>query len=92
MATPMTWAQLVRAQPALAALLGEIQQIRDPGGASFCANHVWYNEGYRDRLYQLVGWEAPADAPAFLRTSEAFDVAYDTLYHALPNCRNCTCA
>jgi hypothetical protein len=37
--------------------------------------------------------EVPAD-PATdprLRTSEAYDVAYETIYNALPDCRNCGC-
>ena len=34
----------------------------------------------------LVGWEADG-APPILRTV----AAYDTLYAALPDCRECTC-
>jgi hypothetical protein len=31
------------------------------------------------------------DDEKYLRSSRAYDVAYDVLYAALPNCRNCVC-
>jgi hypothetical protein len=39
-------------------------------------------------MCRLVGFEA--DNPV-LRTMGAYDAAYDKLYGALPDCRNCIC-
>jgi hypothetical protein len=33
----------------------------------------------------------PACCSGSSRTIQAYDLAYDKLYEALPNCRNCTC-
>ncbi len=86
-----TWSQLVRLEPRLAELRRAIQQIKDPGGCSFCANHVWYREGsLKDRLCRMVGWDAERD-DALLHTQAAYDVGYRTLYELLPDCRDCMC-
>ena len=62
----------------------------------FCANAVWYGyagfePGIRSRLCELVG--TCAEKGGDLRPSEAYDLAYETLYEALPDCRGrCICS
>lgn len=53
----------------------------------FCANNVWY-EHFKPRLFPLVGWECRNPE---IRTQEAWDLAYETIYEALPPCRDCLC-
>lgn len=84
-------------EPRLFALYREAIGVQDAGESSvFCANTVWFGyggwSGIRPRLVRLVGWDAERWGVARLRTSEAYDAAYQTLYDLLPNCRNCECA
>jgi hypothetical protein len=94
--TEVTWANLVAAEPRLAALLAEARSIRDDRRhPTFCANAVWYGyrgygHGLKARLEQLVGWDRKGHQ--LLGTEAAYDLAYDTIYSALPNCRQCGCA
>ncbi len=59
-----------------------------------CANdrwyghHEWEGNGLRKQLIELVGWEAHNP---LLRTSYAYDLAYQRIYAKLPDCRNCAC-
>ncbi len=94
--TGVTWADLVRREPRLIPLLTEaVKQHRDTD-SHYCANGKWYGFGkYRDRglkprLVRLVGIHAESSDPV-LHTSEAYDVAYQRVYDALPNCRDCGC-
>ena len=94
-ANTLTWQQLVTAEPRLGSLLLEIKAVRDDKTRpSFCANAHWYgyhgSPGFKPRLYRLVGFGA-LSAPGHLRTMDAYDLAYETLFEALPNCRNCNC-
>lgn len=92
-----TWEDLAKREPALSALRRRVESIEDdPRAESFCANAVWY--GYDDRpslkaeLCGLVGWSARRP-DALLRSPEAYDVAYESLYYALPDCRGrCECS
>ena len=88
----LTWARLARLEPQLAALLAEAQTV-DPGDNShFCANRVWYRE-FKPRLLHLVGWGVKdrPDAHPALTTGEAYTLATETIYDALPGCRDCWC-
>ena len=76
-------------EPLLARLQQELSAVRDEGGHSFCANKYWYVE-VAPRVSTLVGAHAEADDP-LLRSPEAYEAAYNVLYHLLPNCRNCVC-
>lgn len=85
-------------EPRLLELEAKIKAIKDDGQTpSFCANHRWIgcagcdvcNGGIKQELLQLVGWGAKNRK---LRTSDAYDVAYDYLYSLLPPCRNCFCS
>jgi hypothetical protein len=87
--TRPTWEMLVAAEPRLAQLLREIRRVR--AGEGFCANRLWYgyddrDNGYRERMSQLVGWDRKGDP--LLGTDSAYDLAYRTLYRALPNCKH----
>lgn len=84
----MTLEELFREEPGLARLekriRAERKHRRDP---SYCANQAWIFE-FKPELVKLVGWRAQKPQ---LRTSEAYDAAYDALYRLLPDCRNCAC-
>jgi hypothetical protein len=88
----ITWKQIIEIEPRLAKLYTEACAVKDRGGNSFCANNVWYgygnNIGFKGRVYHLVGFAAKDDR---IKTMEAYDVAYEKIYEALPNCRNCSC-
>jgi hypothetical protein len=92
----VTFAQLAALEPELVSLLAEARSYRRGRDPMFCANAVFYGySGYRpglkERLIRLVGWEAYEKGPV-LSSSEAYDVAYDTIYAALPDCRGrCAC-
>lgn len=93
---PLTWQQLVRLEPRLAALLAEAKVVRDDGrGRWFCGNAVFYGypgwRGFKPRLRALVGWDRPAYHPV-LSGRRAYDLVYQTIYRALPDCRGeCGC-
>lgn len=85
-------------QPALMDLYKEACAIKDDAStASFCAHDHWYGyseyPGLKKRLARLVGWDATLEPeqPGMLASQYAYDIAYDTIYEALPSCRNCGC-
>ena len=86
MTKQVRWLTLAAASPGLRELYRDIKAVKDDG-PSFCANQVWYLR-FKPRLIELVGYWA--NGPDILRTDEAYDVAYQTLYELLPDCRDCT--
>ncbi len=90
----LTWQDLVEREPRLADLRIVAERVRDAGDGSFCANASWYGYGgqlgLKPRLLRLVGWGAQSRDPV-LRSCDAYDVAYQTLYDLLPDCRGCGC-
>lgn len=65
-----------------------------------CANEVWYgygamprDGGLRRQVYKLVGWSREDDpkCDSRLKTREAYDVAYETIYKVLPDCDERCC-
>jgi hypothetical protein len=89
----ITWTQIVKLEPRLAALYRQAKAVKDDKSKrSFCANTVWYGSygraGFKDRMVRLVGFET---ANPRLQTMRAYDIAYGKLYSALPDCRNCMC-
>src|SRR5262245_38074830 len=95
----LTFAQLARLEPGLRALLREARSYHRGAPRNFCANAVWYGYprgpgpcggGLKDRMQRLVGFHR-RDGDEVLRTSAAYDVAYDTIFRALPDCRECGC-
>ncbi len=101
MSTPMivvvtnrpTWDDLVAREPRLADLRIAAERVRAVD-TSFCANAVWYGYGghlgLKPRLVRLVGWGAQSRDPV-LRSCDAYDLVYQTLYDLLPDCRGCGC-
>lgn len=83
-------------EPRLISLLVEAAATRDDDPDDyFCANEVFFRyrnprAGLKWRLSKLVGHYADTIDPV-LRTSEAYDVVYERIYEALPDCRGCTC-
>lgn len=81
-----TFADLAAIEPRLQALLDEARGICAVKG--YVAGKVWYGyggyPGLKPRLLDLVGWERP-EAHPLLSTSAAYDVAYETIYEALPD-------
>ena len=84
----ITWEELIAIEPALQEMLTEISHIED-ASPSFCANQTWFDQ-YDERMGWLVGWYATKANPR-LRTSDAYDLAFEKLYNALPDCRDCNC-
>jgi hypothetical protein len=90
-----TFAELAALEPALNNLLAEARGHHASRAPDFCANAAWYGylgfPGLKPRLLQLVGFERAERHPV-LSTPAAYDVAYDFLCDALPNCRGrCPC-
>jgi len=85
----VTWTDLVDEEPRLGLLEREIlYHAAQHKTGRYCASRFWHGyagTGFKDRLLELVGWET--DRPT-LRSSEAYDVAYDHLYELLPDCRH----
>jgi hypothetical protein len=92
---PLTFAELAGMEPGLLDLLAEARSHHEDPDPDFCANAYWYGyPGYRPglkgRLIRLVGMFA--EGGGVLRSSEAYDIAYHTIYNALPDCRGrCAC-
>jgi hypothetical protein len=93
---PLTFQALANREPRLRDLLAEATAHHANREPVFCANAVWYGypgfePGFKSRLCRLVGHTAEQGGD--LRTSEAYDVAYETIYQALPDCRGrCRCS
>lgn len=94
----LTWETLVELEPRLAHLRAMASRVRDDGRAAyFCANASWFgydgHRGIKPQLEKLVGFYRTASDPSGLLTgSQAYDLAYDTLYGLLPDCRGkCGC-
>lgn len=87
---PITYQQLAKLEPQLAALrqsaeaLAKEESLRDVA----CGNRPWYQtRGLKDRLSTMVGMDARHPDPV-VRSSDAYDVVYDTLYRLMPDCRH----
>lgn len=84
-------------QPELLTLYTQAAAITDDGTEPwFCANTEFYGHhgrrGFKRPLSALVGWFAQDTPHICLTTEEAYDTAYQTIYEALPDCRDCQCA
>lgn len=90
--------ELCEMQPQLRDLYEIASAIKDDlSTPAFCANAVWYGYGswrglgIKELLKSYVGWGADLAHSAALKTSCAYDIAYEVIYDALPDCRNCGC-
>lgn len=82
-------------EPQVLVLVREAAAIQDDGAADgFCANDVFYGHhgrrSFKRAISRLVGWYAESNHPR-LRSEQAYDVVFDAVYSALPDCRDCTC-
>lgn len=94
-----TWLRLVELEPRLETLLRRAQTEWATEPAEYCAMRMWYGhpsprDGLRDTVSDLVGWTAKhRGAHPELCTSLAYDIAYETVFDALPPCRGrCGCS
>lgn len=92
------WQRLASLEPRLGTLLGESRSIERPSEGYFCANDIWYGhngwQGFAPRVLHLVGWlrsRDDKDEHPELHSSEAYELAIDTIYDALPDCREYSC-
>lgn len=86
-------------EPRLIDIFVRAASIVDDGTAPyFCANEIFFGyyqqprTSFKHAIVELVGWSAPKSAHPDLYTEKAYDIVYERIYEALPNCRNCTCA
>lgn len=81
----MTWDQICKIEPKVKDLYLKAKSYKPKSG--FCANKIWYgncgNNGLRDEVISLVGFESKNE---ILRTSEVYDLVYEKIYKALPDC------
>jgi hypothetical protein len=91
-ATSPEFTELCRLEPKLEKLAADARSERERarGKRRYCANAAWYCGGLRARLIALAGWHSRHPEP-LMRTSAAYDVAYDAIYNMLPDCRGCGC-
>lgn len=85
----ISWDELTALEPKLKTMLTIILALAPNPSESWCANKVWYDV-FKPRMKNLVGWTCFRKNPA-LRSSQAYDVAYEKLYGLLPACRDCGC-
>lgn len=86
-ATRLLWRDLAREEPRLTQLRKQARQVAGDN-PHFCANGVWYRE-IKPQLIRLVGWGRKGHS--LLGTMAAYDLAYQTIYDELPDCRDCGC-
>jgi|GEM_PF-6805732 len=96
----LTWQKLTQLEPRLLEVLKQAQAVKDDKSErSFCANRVWFGydepgpgpRGLKSKVSSLVGWCSVNAGHPVLGSSEAYDLAYRTVYDALPYCRDCAC-
>jgi hypothetical protein len=88
--------KLALLEPRLLDLYGEAAATKnDNSDGWFCANEVFYGyhgrHSLKRRICGLVGWDAESNHPGLV-SQDAYDLAYETIYDALPDCRDCSCA
>jgi len=73
----LSWQELVRREPRLAALERDVR-MSDDGAVEFDGTQVWLLR-FKRRLAGLVGWDIRSNDPV-LTTHTAYDVAFHHLY------------
>jgi hypothetical protein len=82
----LTFSDLVKIEPGLGKLLNDAKHYRLNRGE--CHITVWYKV-FKPQLLKLVGWFAMNPYPT-LKGRLAYDIAYKTVFDALPGCpRGC---
>jgi hypothetical protein len=80
----LTWGELVKREPRLRSLCCFARDLVKPEGKPFCANAVW-DAVFEPQFEQLVGWFAQVQ-DGVVNTQEAYDLAFERIYEALPDC------
>ena len=84
----ITWNRICELSPLMLSLYEQARAVRDDKRKKrFCANAVWYDH-FKPYMVNHVGWNSPTPE---LQSSVAYNITYDKIYNALPNCRNCSC-
>lgn len=91
----ITWEKLVAHEPRLDDVLKDARSIKNQGDQYFCKDYAWttgwkHLAGFKQRIYPLIGFGS-CHRNSFLATSQAWDVALETILEALPPCRHCGC-
>jgi len=83
-----TFEELCEREPALKSLYDRAKRYEGVTfSRSYCVDEIWYRE-FKPLVFSLVGWSRKGD-DELLSSSEAYDVAYRTIYDALPSpCRS----
>jgi hypothetical protein len=85
---PASFRKLAKEEPLLwklAVMAKSIGESPRSYGEHYCANRDWYRD-LKPALCRLVGWDRAGDP--VLGTPAAYDLAYKTIYHLLPDCRH----
>jgi hypothetical protein len=92
-----TFQELLKLEPRLGDLYNMARALHDNKDPVFCATAIWggflvgLRPGLRAILESLVG--GTSQQGGVLRTYEAWEVAYKTIYLAMPECRGrCWCS
>ena len=88
------FAELLRLEPRLRELEGQVRAVDDDGAAPwFCSNFVWLS--LQATLKELIGVaripQADDESTSALFDGRSFRVAYAHLSRLLPPCRSCGC-
>ena len=92
----MTWDEMKKADERLSLLEKDICCVKDDGESPwFCANRIWF-EYFKPKLLNIVGFDRVRESREdfdddWFYSPAAYDVAYQSLYNNLPDCRNCDC-
>lgn len=84
----MTFAEMVRLEPKLKTLFDDAKNHKrtiENCNCAFACDIAWYKQ-YKPRLIELVGWKSPIKE---LSTRQVYDLAYQTVYKAMPGCDKC---
>jgi len=82
------WKRICKLNPLVLSLYLQAKAVRDnKRKRRFCANNSW-DQNFKPFLVHQVGWMS--NIPE-LKTQQAYRLACDKIYSALPDCRNCFC-
>ena len=86
----LSYRELEARDDRLVALRRRVEAVRRSAGGPFCPHTHWFGRSggdFKRQLVDIIGWHS-ANPDAALRTSDAYEVAYQHLYHLLPDCRH----
>lgn len=88
----LTWNDLVDREPLLGDVADEAKSTSDD--SPYCQLDTWYRR-FKPRVRDLVGWDrgsfgTPRRRLPSIESCTAYDLAYESLYAMLPDCRDCS--